>query len=163
MFTTAAVIFSLLLIVTGVAKLVRPHDVEQALVGLGFPRIPYAGAVIGAVEVGIGVAALFTAAALLAQGILYLAFAAWVLVALRLEVPLASCGCLGRDDTPPSWGHFGLNVLATGISLAAVFTGPMSWVWGMESIVRSVVVAVGVFLAYVVLTDGARLSGVRAR
>jgi hypothetical protein len=36
-------------------------------------------------------------------------------------------------------------------------------VWGLEGIATTVIVAVGVFLAYVVLTDGARLSGVRAR
>jgi hypothetical protein len=163
MFATAAVIFSLLLIVTGVAKLVRPHDVEQALVGLGLPRVPFAGVFVGAAEIAIGVAAVFFVTALLAQGVLYLTFAVWVLVALRLEVPLASCGCLGRDDTPPSWGHFGLNLLAAGVSLAAALTGPMSWVWGVEGIATIVIVAVGVFLAYVVLTDGARLSGVRAR
>jgi hypothetical protein len=163
MFATAAVIFSLLLIVTGVAKLVRPHDVEPALAVLGLPRAPFAGVFVGAAEIAIGVAAVFFVTALLAQGVLYLAFAVWVLVALRLEVPLASCGCLGRDDTPPSWGHFGLNLLAAGVSLAAALTGPMSWVWGVQGIATIVIVAVGVFLAYVVLTDGARLSGVRAR
>jgi hypothetical protein len=157
------VIFSLLLIITGVAKIVSPHDVERALSGLGLPRIPYAGAIIGLVEVTVGSAAFFSSMALLIQGVLYIAFAVWVFVALRLDVPLASCGCLGRDDTPPSWAHFALNLIGAGVTVAAAVDGPGNWTWGLEGIAAAVVVAVGVFLAYVVLTDGARLAGVRAK
>ena len=163
MFATAAVIFSLLLIITGVAKIVSPHDVERALADLGLPRIPYAGVIIGVVEVTVGTAALFSSMALLIQVVLYLAFAVWVFVALRLEVPLDSCGCLGRDDTPPSWAHFALNLIGAGVTVAAAVDGPGNWTWGHEGIAAVVVVAVGVFLAYVVLTDGARLAGVRAK
>jgi len=163
MFATAAVIFSLLLIITGVAKIVSPHDVEKALAGLGLPRIPYAGAIIGVVEVTVGTAAFFSSTALLIQGVLYLVFAVWVFVALRLDVPLASCGCLGRDDTPPSWAHLALNLIGAGVTVAAAVDGPGNWTWGLETISAALVVAVGVFLAYVVLTDGARLAGVRAK
>lgn len=163
MFATAAVIFSLLLIITGVAKIVSPHDVERALAGLGLPRIPFAGAIIGVVEVTVGTAAFFSSMALLIQSVLYIAFAIWVFVALRLDVPLASCGCLGRDDTPPSWAHFALNLIGAGVTVAAAGDGPGSWTWGPEGMAGVVVVAVGVFLAYVVLTDGARLAGVRAK
>lgn len=163
MFATSAVIFSVLLIVTGMAKVVSPHDVERALARLGLPRIPYAGAFIGVVEVGVGAAALFSSLALVVQGVLYLAFAVWVLFALRLDVPLARCGCLGKDDTPPSWGHFTLNMVAMLVSAAAAATGSIEWNGGIEEIAAIVVVAVGVFLAYVVLTDGARLAGVRGR
>jgi len=163
MFATAAVIFSLLLIITGVAKIVSPHDVEKALGGLGLPRIPYAGAIIGVVEVTVGTAAFFSSTALLIQGVLYLVFAVWVFVALRLDVPLASCGCLGRDDTPPSWAHLALNLIGAGVTVAAAVDGPGNWTLGLETISVALVVAVGVFLAYVVLTDGARLAGVRAK
>ena len=163
MFATSAAIFSVLLIITGVAKLASPHDVERALVSLGLPRIPYAGGIIGVVEILVGVVALFSAPALLAQGLLYVAFAVWIVVALRREVPLASCGCLGRDDTPPTWGHLVMNLLAAGMSLGAAATRPLVFPGGLEGFAMVVVIAVGVFLAYVVLTDGARLAGVRAR
>lgn len=163
MFATAAVIFSLLLIVTGAAKVVSPHDVERALVGLGLPRIPNAGAVIGLTEIVVGVAAFFSAVALMVQGLAYLVFTIWVFLAMRMDVPLASCGCLGRDDTPPSWGHFALNLMAAAVSAAAAGSGPVAWTFDLEGVTRVVVVAVGLFLAYVVLTDGARLAGVRAR
>jgi len=163
MFATAAVIFSLLLIITGVAKIVSPHDVEKALAGLGLPRIPYGGAIVGVVEVTVGSAAFFSPMARLIQGVLYLVFAVWVFVALRLDVPLASCGCLGRDDTPPSWAHFALNLIGASVTVTAAVGGPGNWTWGLETIAAALVVAVGVFLAYVVLTDGARLAGVRAK
>jgi hypothetical protein len=163
MFATSAAIFSVLLIITGIAKLASPHDVERALVSLGLPRIRYAGGIIGAVEVLIGIAAFFSTRALLAQGLLYLAFAVWILLALRRDVPLASCGCLGKDDTPPTWGHLVMNVLGAAMSLGAAFTAPLAFPGGLEGIAMVVVIAVGVFLAYVVLTDGARLAGVRAR
>lgn len=162
-FATSAAIFSLLLVITGVAKVVSPHDVERALVALGLPRIPYAGALVGVVEVAVGITALFASVGVMAQGVLYLAFALWVLVALRADVPLASCGCLGKDDTPPSWGHFFLNIIATAVTLGAIGAAPLDLSLDLEGITRIVLVAVGVFLAYVVLTDGARLSGVRAR
>ena len=163
MFATSAAIFSLLLVLTGAAKIARPHDVEKALLSLGLPRIPFAGTAVGVAEIAIGIAALFTATGLLLQGLLYLAFVGWVFVALRRDVPLASCGCLGRDDTPPSWGHLVMNTIATVVSLAAAVTGPLALTADLEGITRVVLVGVGVFLAYIVLTDGARLSGVRAR
>jgi hypothetical protein len=163
MLATSAAIFSVLLIITGVAKVASPHDVERALVSLGLPRIPFAGAIIGAVEVLVGIAAFFAPIALLAQGLLYLAFAGWVLIALLREVPLASCGCLGKDDTPPTWSHLVMNVLAGSLSLGAAAGDPFAIAGGLEGIATIVVVAVGVFLGYVVLTDGARLAGVRAR
>lgn len=163
MFATAAAMFSVLLIITGVAKIARPHDVERALTGLGLPRIPFAGVLVGLVEVAVGAAAILTGAGLLAQGILYAIFALWILAALRLDVPLASCGCLGRDDTPPSWGHLALNVIAAGVSFGAVSSGPIQLSLGIDGIARIGLVAVGVFLAYVVLTDGARLAGARTK
>lgn len=163
MFATSAAVFSLILVLTGVAKIARPHDVTRALTDLGLPRIPYAGVIIGIAEVAVGILALFSPVGLAIQAGLFAVFALWILAALRLEVPLASCGCLGRDDTPPSWGHFNLNVLAVGVSVPAAWSGPVTWTSGMEATTTIVVLAVGVFLAYVVLTDGARLSGVRAR
>ena len=163
MFATAAAIFSVLLIITGAAKVARPHDVERALTSLGLPRIPFAGTVIGLGEIGIGVTAFVFPAALVLQGVAYLVFALWILAALRADVPIASCGCLGKDDTPPSWGHFALNVMGSLLSLAAGLSAPVQWSFGLEGIAMVSVVAVGVFLGFVVLTDAARLAGVRSK
>lgn len=163
MFATAAAIFSVLLIITGVAKVARPHDVERALTSLGLPRIPFAGTMIGLGEIGIGVGAFFLPVALALQGVAYLVFAGWIVAALRADVPLASCGCLGKDDTPPSWGHFTLNVIGSLVSLAAAWSEPARWSFGLEGFAMVSVVAVGVFLGFVVLTDAARLAGVRTK
>ena len=163
MFATSAAIFSFVLVITGVAKMARPHDVEKALIALGLPRLPYVGVALGVGEVAIGVAALFVTFGLVVQGLLYLVFAGWVAVALHRNIPLASCGCLGRDDTPPTMSHVVLNVLAAAVSLGALFGESVVLGSGLELIAQIVVVGGGVFLSFIVLTDLARLSGIRAR
>ncbi|HJQ77620.1 MAG TPA: MauE/DoxX family redox-associated membrane protein [Acidimicrobiia bacterium] len=163
MYGTAAAIFSLLLVLTGVAKILSPRDVARAIGALGLPTWTPLGVVIGTVEVGVGVGALLVGAGLWAQGVLYAGFAGWIYLALRREVPLASCGCLGKDDTPPTWAHLVMNLIAVAVSLAAAAAGPVRLIGGLGSIAQLAVVAAGVLLAYIVLTDGARLVGVRAR
>jgi hypothetical protein len=59
MLAPSAAIFSLLLILTGAAKMARPHDVEKALAALGAPRLAFAGVLIGVLEASVGIAALF--------------------------------------------------------------------------------------------------------
>jgi len=161
MFSTTAAIFSLLLVITGVAKLLRPHDVEKALRALRLPTFAGAGLIIGAFEVAVGVGALFFQAALIIQTALYLIFAVWVVVALRREVPLASCGCLGRDDTPPTFAHIVLNFMAVIFSFGAFLGDPLQFQSGLAFASSLVVISAGVLLSYVVLTDAAHLAGVR--
>ena len=162
MLATAAAIFSVLLIVTGAAKIVRPHDLTKALVDLGLPRVPAAGLMVGIVEVAIGLGALLFSPALIAQGVLYAAFAVWVLVALRGDVPIASCGCLGRDDTPPTIAHIVLNVLGAVLSFGAVSGDGLVIESALEGIAQVVVIGVGVFLSYLVLNQAVRLVAVRS-
>jgi hypothetical protein len=162
MLAPSAAIFSLLLILTGAAKMARPHDVEKALTALGAPGLAFAGVLIGVVEVSVGISALFLPGVMVVQGAMYLAFAGWVALALRADVPIASCGCLGRDDTPPTVAHIVLDVIAAGLSLGAGLLGdPIDLEPGLGGIAVIAVIGVGVFLAYVILTDGARLVGVR--
>jgi hypothetical protein len=164
MLSTSAAIFSLLLVVTGVAKVSRPHDVEKALTSLGLPRVPHAGSILGALEVVVGVGALFAPVLLLVQGLLYLGFAIWVGLALRADVPIASCGCLGRADTPPSLAHIVLNVIAVVVSVLAGIEGTgVSVELGLGGVAQMTVIGVGVYLSYVVLTDAAALVGARRR
>jgi len=161
MLATSAAIFSILLIVTGAAKIVRPHDVTRALVDLGLPRVPAAGLLIGLLEVIVGMAALLYVNALVVQGLLYSVFAGWVIFALRADVPIASCGCLGRDDTPPTVAHIVINVLAALLSFGAALGGGLVVDSTLQSFGQVVVIAVGVFLSYLVLNQAARLVGVR--
>jgi hypothetical protein len=163
MLAPAAAVFSLLLIVTGLAKLARPHDVEKALSQLGLPRISGVGYLIGGAEVVVGAGALFFPQLLLAQALLYAGFAVWVFWALRSEVPIASCGCLGRADTPPTVAHVVLNVIAFSISSLAAFGAPLDISGGFAAVATGLAVLVGVYLSYVILTDAAMLAGVRKR
>jgi hypothetical protein len=163
MYGTTAAIFSLLLILTGVAKVRAPRDVARAIGALGLPTWTPLGVVIGVVEVAVGALALFSSYAVLAQAVVYAGFAGWIHLALRRDVPLASCGCLGKDDTPPTWAHLVMNLIAAGVSVAAASEGPLMILDGIGAVAQVAVIAVGVFLAYIVLTDGARLVGVRGR
>lgn len=161
MLAMAAAVFSVLLIITGVVKVARPHDVQKALVDLGFPRLPGVGLAIGVAEVIVGIAALAAPPVLAIQGLLYALFAVWVLVALRSSAPIASCGCLGRDDTPPTGSHVFLNVTASLLSFGAFLGTPFVLGVGFEMVAKLLVIGTGVFLSFIILTDAAHLEGVR--
>lgn len=159
MFGVVAGIFSALLIATGVAKLTRPHETARALAEVGVPQALPATYLLAGTEVMVGGAALvaphrFTLAA---QTTMYLVFLAWVVIALKRDVPLASCGCLGRDDTPPYWGHVVLNVLAITASGAAMINGADLWALseGLARVTNITMVAGGAWLAWQVMGAGA--------
>ena len=119
-----------LLAVGGAAKAVRPRDTANALgaIGVKFPRILPARLVVrvgGVLEAAIAVAALLVGGpalcALVAAS--YLAFAGFVMVALRSGAPISSCGCFGKVDTPPSVIHVVLDAGFAGVAAGAAFTG----------------------------------------
>jgi hypothetical protein len=126
-------IAAVLLAVGGAAKAVRPRDTAQALsaVGIKFPRV-FPGRVAvrigGAIEAVIGVAALLVGGPVLCAlvAVSYVAFAGFVVVALRTGAPISSCGCFGKVDTPPSIVHVVLDVAFAGVSAAAAFTGDVA-------------------------------------
>jgi hypothetical protein len=123
-------IAAVLLAAGGTAKAVRPRDTAQALVTVGFrfPRVLPARVVVrigGALEVAIGIAALLVGGPVLCAlvAVSYLAFAGFVVVALRTGAPISSCGCFGKVDTPPSVVHVVLDVAFAGVAAGAAFTG----------------------------------------
>lgn len=164
MLAPTAAVFSLLLVITGIAKVNRPRDVEKALASLRLPRVRGAGLIIGVAEIVVGLTALFLPIMLMTQGLLYAGFAIWVFAALRSGAPLTSCGCLGRDDTPPTVAHITLNVIGALVSsFAAVAGQSLELTIGFGGVASVGAILVAVFLSYVVLTDAAVLSGVRRR
>lgn len=116
---------ALLLTVAGALKAYDPATTAGALRRAGL-RVP-SGAVRvgGALEVVIGIAAVITggpiAAGLVALS--YLLFTAFVVVALTRHLPIGSCGCFGKIDTPPSAIHVVLNLGAV-VTATAVALGP---------------------------------------
>jgi hypothetical protein len=96
-----------------------------------------------------------TSAALVA--ISYVAFAAFVILALARNAPIATCGCFGKADTPPSAVHVVIDVLAATAALVVVLDPGA----GISDIVASqplagvpflLLVASGAALAFVALT-----------
>jgi hypothetical protein len=122
-----------LLVIGGALKAVRPRDTAQALTAFGvrLPRFLPAQLLVrlgGAAEVVIGVGALVTGGAVFAAfvAVSYLAFAAFVVVALRSGKPISSCGCFGKVDTPPSPVHVVIDLAFAGTAVAAAIVGDVA-------------------------------------
>ncbi len=108
-----------LLVVSGVAKVVRPLSVVGALRALGLPDGRGVATALGAFEVALGVIVLTGGGAAFAAAvaILYAAFALAV-VQLRRRDAAAPCGCFGHT-TPPTQRHLVANALMAGTAAVA--------------------------------------------
>ena len=114
-----------LLAVAGAAKAWSPDTTARALRAAGLPSDRRLVRVAGGLEAVIAVAALLTGLPVLAGVVAasYLAFSAFIVVALVRGTPISSCGCFGKPDTPPSRLHVAIN-LGAAIVATAVATGP---------------------------------------
>jgi hypothetical protein len=121
-------IAALLLAVAGAAKVIDPTTTVGALRKLGLPAPATAVRVGGAVEVVLAVGAVLTGAPVLAGlvAVSYLLFTAFVLVALGRGLPIGSCGCFGKVDTPPSIVHVVLDLAFAGVAATAAFVGDVA-------------------------------------
>src|SRR5439155_2745375 len=153
------VVAAVVLAIGGALKVSAPETTARALAGVGL-RIPVAlVAAGGGVEVGVGVGALAVGTRPFAVlvAVSYAAFAAFVAVALVRGVPISSCGCFGREDTPPTGVH-----VAVDVGLAAVATAVAGGRGGtLAGVVRAqplagvpflVLTAACVYLVYIALT-----------
>lgn len=118
-----------LVVVAGIPKLSDPGDTTRALRSVGLPGNDLLVRTLAGAEVAIG-AAVIAFGGPLSSGLLallYVAFAGFVLLALRRGGSVSSCGCFGKSDTPPTMAHLVLNVSAAAIALAATITPPASF------------------------------------
>jgi hypothetical protein len=176
-----------LLLAAGVAKAVRPADTARAVVALlsggsGLSREPGVGRrphlrrwvstvrLLAAGEAALGVLGLAFPhrATASAVAVSYLAFTCFVLVARATGGSLATCGCFGSPDTPPTVTHavvtLALAVASVGVALAAP-TGTVASVLGSQvahGIPLVALSAVAAVLAWAVLSPLARLAALRA-
>ncbi len=115
-----------LLVVAGAPKVLRPYDTMRALRKAGL-RVPaFAIRIGGAAEAVLGVAALASGNRVLLAlaAVSYLGFAGFVVHALRSDSPLASCGCFGKADTPPTRLHLAIVAfLAFCLAVTAITGG----------------------------------------
>jgi hypothetical protein len=160
------------LVVAGVAKLLRPEELAVALGrAVRTPRSAAAIAVriVAATEVALGTAGIArpggVAAALVALS--YLGFTGYVLALRHSGGALSSCGCFGEPDTPATRAHAAVTAtfaLAAGV-VARRGRGGLSTVLdaqpgsGVPLLLASAVVGL---LAVVVLTRHAEVQAARA-
>ena len=107
-------IAALLLVIGGAAKVLRPGDTARALQTIGVRASAGVVRVGAMIEMVIGAGALLVGSPVFAAlvAVSYLAFAVFVLHALRMHAPISSCGCFGKVDTPPSPVHVVLDAIA---------------------------------------------------
>jgi hypothetical protein len=98
---------ALLLVLAGALKLVDPSGSVGALRALGVEVDDTRVRVLAGAELALGALALAASSAVLAFAVAlsYAAFAGVIVLALVREVPIDSCGCLGRLETPPGGRH----------------------------------------------------------
>ena len=162
-------IAALLLAAAGAAKVVDPTNTVGALRKMGLPAPAAVVRVAGAVEVVLAVAAVVTGAPVLAVlvAVSYLLFTGFVLVALGRGLPIGSCGCFGKVDTPPSVLHVVINlgavVAAIGVALGdGTGIGDALAEQPVAGVPFLLLVAVGGYAAFTALTVVPQLRLLRA-
>jgi hypothetical protein len=120
---------------SGVVKLVDPEPTTGAMSIARLPASNPLSRLLGLVEVVVSVIALaFAGPAMLASAALYSAFTVFTLYALTTRIPLQSCGCFGREDTPPTTIHTVFNATATGALVYLFLTGGVPVDWALPSV-----------------------------
>lgn len=112
-----------LVVVSGMAKLRHPNPAGRALASVRLPSGSWTVRGIGLAEMAIGTWCLFapSPAAAISLCVLYAAFA--VFLAVLMGAQGASCGCLGKLETPPNVPHLALDAAAAA-SAAVIAFGP---------------------------------------
>jgi hypothetical protein len=137
----------LLLVAAGGAKTLEPLSLVRALRAAGLrvraPLLSRWVRVAAAAEALLGAFAVLHPTRLAALGVAvsYAGFTAFVVRALRSGSPLASCGCFGKTDTPPTPGHAIVTVV---IALASTLVAT-----GSAAPLDTPLLVVSAVLAYV--------------
>jgi hypothetical protein len=120
-----------LLAVAGVPKVREPADLVRAVRSVGMPFGRGAVRAFAVAEVAVALAALLAPGRVTALllAVMYAAFTAFVVLALRRGGVLSSCGCFGRADTPPTTAHAVVTATASAVGLLVALDppGPDPW------------------------------------
>ena len=161
---------ALLLTVAGALKAFDPVMTTGALHRAGMPVPAPVVRVGGVVEVVVGVAAIATGSAVAAAlvAVSFLLFTGFVVLALVRHLPIGSCGCFGKVDTPPSPIHVVVNLGAV-VTAIAVARGPGG---GIGSVLADqdllgipflLLVGTATYLVFLALTALPQLQGLSTR
>ena len=155
MVEAAAAVALALLAVAGMAKVVEPQYTSGALRATGLPSGIWIVRALGIAESMAGMAGLVFGGPLAAPAaFFYAGFSIFTAAALRRDVPLQSCGCFGREDTPPSMLHVVFNLVATG-ALAAVALANLSPIpagAALETVLYVGMIGLGTFASVLLIT-----------
>ena len=112
LFESMLAIGAVLLIGSGGAKLIDRAPTRGALAAARLPSGEFVVLGLAALEVAAGAGALLVDLRVvpLVLAATYLAFACFVGYALLRDIPIQSCGCFGRVDTPPTTTHIAMNL-----------------------------------------------------
>lgn len=158
--TAPLLVAALLLVAAGGAKVADPTMTVGALRALGLPSAPLLVRAGALAEALIGVLAVVAGGAvwwsLVAAS--YLAFAAFVVVAQRAGSMVGSCGCFGREETPPHAVHVALDLALAGLVIVAVARGVGAPLEAMvddpgQGAVVAGLSALGAYLAYAIVVE----------
>lgn len=128
--TGPALVAAALLALAGAQKLVDPTMTVGALRALGLPASAGSVRVGSAAELMLGVTAIVVGGPPLWWLVVasYAVFSVVVVLALRKGTMIGSCGCFGREDTPPHPVHVALNaVLGVAAGSVAVTMSGSPW------------------------------------
>lgn len=151
-----------LLVVSGGAKIADPAPTRGAL---ELARLPSAHPIV----VSLGIAEILAGLSAVALGglaawpmaALYLGFAGFVGYALRADLPIQSCGCFGRVDTPPSRIHVTFNLAAASAASGIALGGATPWdqLSGHAFVSATYIafVVLGTWISYLLLAQVPRL------
>ena len=139
-------------------KLIDPAPTRGALKAAGLPAGTPGAYAVGLVEVGAGLAGTIVGGwASLSVVLIYISFAAFVGYALWRKLPIQSCGCFGREDTPPTLGHIVFNSVSALAAFGIFTTGRIPAEVLLDQPLRGVpyvaFVALGVWVVYLLLAE----------
>jgi hypothetical protein len=148
-----------LLLVSGGAKLADPASTSGALRVSGLVSGSGVVYTLAVAEIATGAFSLLAGGTLAgwALAALYGGFGLFVAFALRRRIPISSCGCFGKVDTPPSVVHLFLNAagLAGGVWAALSQSPSLVSVLGDQPVAGLpylAFLAAGTYAAYLLLT-----------
>jgi len=153
-----------LLAASGAFKFIQPDPTIGAMRAVGLPSSRLIVRLLAVAEMTAAVTALALGSVwLVGAGVLYLGFFLFTLTALRRRLPIQSCGCFGREDTPPTWFHAGFNGLSA-LSLwylVAVNGTAVPWLDPPLQVTFYLIFSlIGGYLAYLLLTLVPRTLGI---
>lgn len=136
-----------LLVLAGVQKVADPKPLVRAFRSIGLRLPAPVVQVVALAEVAVGVVALVTGHGL-AVAVSYAVFTVFVLVARARGGVLASCGCFGKQDTPPTLLH---AAVTAGFAAASVQGAPGGVPLDLALLVTTCALGVTAYLALALL------------